>query len=122
MSVAKRLVPTHRLALWVWRDIPVEADYETIHTCDNPPCCNPDHLLPGTHQQNMADMKTKGRRDASTMPKGSAVHNALLDEASVREIKRRLDAGETAIAIASDYSVKPTTIQKIKAGKNWGHV
>tara|TARA_B100001057_G_scaffold501139_1_gene621004 strand:- start:2595 stop:2969 length:375 start_codon:yes stop_codon:yes gene_type:complete len=31
------------------------------HTCDNPPCCNPDHLFLGTQQDNMKDRKQKNR-------------------------------------------------------------
>lgn len=32
-----------------------------LHGCDNPPCINLDHLYLGTHQQNMDDMKRRGR-------------------------------------------------------------
>lgn len=31
------------------------------HSCDNPPCCNPEHLFVGTDADNNKDMHTKGR-------------------------------------------------------------
>lgn len=32
-----------------------------MHKCDNPRCCNPDHLRSGTYQENMEDMRAKSR-------------------------------------------------------------
>lgn len=31
------------------------------HTCDNPPCCNPEHLFLGTPTDNFLDMRAKNR-------------------------------------------------------------
>lgn len=32
-----------------------------MHECDNPKCVRPDHLVPGTQAENVADMIEKGR-------------------------------------------------------------
>jgi hypothetical protein len=40
---------------------PLSDDEKVRHTCDNPPCCNPRHLLKGSQADNIADCKSRGR-------------------------------------------------------------
>lgn len=40
---------------------PVPEGMYGLHHCDNPECTRPDHLYPGTPQQNVDDMISRGR-------------------------------------------------------------
>lgn len=40
------------------------------HTCDNPSCYRFEHLLPGTHADNVADRVARGRSATGTRNKG----------------------------------------------------
>ena len=52
---------THRASLELKLGRPLGDGEESRHTCDNRSCVNPDHLVPGTHQDNMRDMVERGR-------------------------------------------------------------
>jgi hypothetical protein len=58
----KKIYLAHVLA-WVDHHgmLPPESKPHILHTCDNPPCVNPEHLWAGTHAENMRDMSEKGR-------------------------------------------------------------
>ena len=50
----------HRTVYRLWvGEIP--AGMDVCHHCDNPRCCNPDHLWVGSRQQNALDMVGKSR-------------------------------------------------------------
>ena len=61
IKVRRMSVSAHRFA-WQVANGPIPDGMSVLHTCDNPPCCNPSHLFLGTNSDNMRDMVTKGRR------------------------------------------------------------
>ena len=83
---------------------------EVRHLCDNPPCCNPLHLVLGTHRDNIADMNERGRnvnQRKTHCPRGhpydSLIHRSRGPERRCRTCKneamreyRRRDAQGTA--------------------------
>lgn len=51
---------THRVA-WNLTYGEIPSGLQVRHTCDNPVCCRPDHLLVGTAQDNADDRVSRGR-------------------------------------------------------------
>lgn len=63
MDGRNRYMTAHRYA-WILKHGEPAAGLSIMHDCDVPACCNPDHLRVGTHAENMADMKAKGRANS----------------------------------------------------------
>jgi hypothetical protein len=64
---------------------------KVLHTCDNPPCINPEHLRLGTALDNSSDMVSRGRTNG---PRGSRQGQSKLTESNVVQIRRLLKEGE----------------------------
>jgi FixJ family two-component response regulator len=56
------------------------------------------------------------------MCRGSNVFGAILLEADVSEIRKRIHSGERNPSIASDYGVSISTIHLIRHNRTWRHV
>lgn len=97
-SIGKRTFGAHRIAYFLAKgDIP--DDLLVRHTCDNPPCVNPAHLVLGTQAQNIADMDARGRR-----PIGKLTPKQIAD------IRRRYTHGEKQVHLAVEYGVTQAAI------------
>lgn len=60
MSNPRRQVLSHRASFELFRG-PIPHGMLVCHSCDTPPCVNPDHLFVGLHSDNMFDAVNKGR-------------------------------------------------------------
>ena len=84
------------------------------HKCDNPPCCNPNHLQAGTLADNNRDREERGR---AVYLKGERNGQSKLTEKDVLEIR---EASGTLQEIANRYGVHLSTIHLIRSRKKWG--
>lgn len=84
------------------------------HTCHNPPCCNPAHLLVGTQRDNMLDKVAAGRH-----LHGEAHNKAKLTDETALQAFNEAGSHEE---IGKKYGVSRHTIRDLKQGKSWRHV
>lgn len=101
----------HRVS-WEIHYGPIPEGAVVMHSCDNPPCCNPSHLRLGTQRENLADMREKSR-GVTTHFTGERNPAAKLTWAQVGSIRERHSAGESARSLAREYGINHKTALQI---------
>lgn len=119
IKVNGKFTPAHRFSYQLSNpDNLLGPNDKACHSCDNPPCVNPNHIWKGTHADNMHDMFDKGRGKKPI--KGGSVRNDILTIKQVEEIRKLYADGEmnqTELAII--YGCSQPNIGAIVRGECW---
>ena len=99
-------------------DVPVEFadDYDhrnvcVIHTCDNPGCINPTHLMLGSHKQNMSHKLGKHYESMRRAERSLNIRKAV----EICRLYGKLSKQE----LADKYEVSIHCISDVVQGKTW---
>jgi hypothetical protein len=114
VSKERGKAPSHSYALELATGEKCPAGKECCHHCDNPPCCNPEHLYFGTRMQNVHDAISRRRHSH-----GSRHRGARLTEADVVAIRTRFAAGETQPSLSAEFGISSGHISHIVNGRIW---
>lgn len=93
---------------------PIPEGKLVLHRCDNPPCCNPEHLFLGDDRANHADKVAKKRHTWGELTKRNK-----LSASQALEVLRAAPRGPYAAEMARALGVSVGTIQSIVARRSW---
>ena len=99
----------HRVAKTLSIGEDIDSDMMVMHICDNPPCCNPDHLVGGSHIDNMNDMVIKGR--SKKVYARAKITFEIADEIRSSSL--------SGYKIAEEYGISSSTVSYIRNNKIW---
>lgn len=99
----------HRVAYLLSKGTPGTG--HVLHTCDNPPCINPEHLFLGDPQVNARDRNAKGRQAC-----GERNGSAKLTREQVFAIRSAVGSAQS---LAEQFGVGRETIRLIRNGDAW---
>lgn len=114
--------PASRVAWMIYHDQEIPPEAWVLHSCDNPPCVNPDHLRLGSRQDNVDDMVRRRRHwshRGAYSTAGKSNGRAKIDPAVVAMIRERAASGETQESIARDVPVSRSQVGAIARGESW---
>lgn len=117
----KQMVGAHRVAYCKHHGIDISTIKGLVvrHTCDNPPCINPAHLVIGTVSDNNRDAIERGRHRSAPKERNG---NAKLTEAQVQQIRAEYKRGSVdrnVYTLAKKFGIGKSMVHLIVTGKNW---
>ena len=119
----RRTLATHRLAFELASGEKLSDAVKVRHTCDNPPCCNPAHLIKGSQRENCLDMVARKRHWSIVKPQsashGVTHYQAKLDDQKVLDI---LSSTESNAFLAAKYAVSRAAVRNVRSRITWKHV
>jgi transposase len=107
-------IMVHRLSWVAFKGESINDGLFVCHKCDNPACCNPDHLFLGTQRQNLLDCSVKGR----TLT-GAKSATAKFSKDDIERVKDMLATGMTGKYISKKTGISPSHISRIRRGYTW---
>lgn len=111
---SQKKVRAHRFSVELSTGTRIKPGLVVRHSCDNPICVNPRHLIVGTQAENMRDMAERGRRKGIPNPyPGERSPNAKLTMEQVREIRSKHLAGSTRKELEDEYGLTRTLVANV---------
>ena len=111
-----RHVRAHRLSYEIHKG-PIPEGSIVCHSCDNPECCNPEHLWLGSLRDNAQDCSKKGRTRGGHVA-GPRHPRAKLTDVDILAIRAAYIKGQTSLLdIATPYGVTLQTVWRIVHGR-----
>lgn len=118
LKIRRKMFRAHRIA-WMFTNGKIPTGCQILHSCDNPPCQNPDHLFCGTNLDNMRDKMTKGRHRTIF---GEDHANSKVTQSQVLEMRHRYSTGVSQQRIADDFGITQGHVSAIIRKECWPHI
>ena len=103
----------HRL-VWTLINGEIPDGKVIMHSCDNPKCCNPEHLSVGSPKDNKSDCVSKGRHAHG--------HKQGLSKLSADDVRAARKSKMTTQELAKRHGVDWSTMDHARRGLTWKHV
>ena len=104
---------SHRIALSLHLGRPIVENAYVLHSCNNPPCCNPLHLREGTQQDNMDD-----RKQAGNQAHGQNHGQTFLTDEDVITARRLATGGIMIAELAYLADMSPSAMSMLVTGES----
>nr|DAI80135.1 MAG TPA: endonuclease [Caudoviricetes sp.] len=119
VCINRKVVGAHRVAYCKANGLSLDDIKGMVvrHKCDNPPCCNPEHLEIGTQRDNILDCIKRGRFKSNA---GENNPRAKINKTIADKIRLEYEGGGISMKkLANKYNVGKSTIKRVVDRSIW---